>query len=195
VKADVVLGGVGGQGVLTIAALLANAARDEGLDVRQGEVHGMSQRGGAVQATLRMSDAPIRSGLIPRGGADLVLGLEPVEALRYLPYLAADGRLVTAADPVENIPSYPDIEAVRAEILRVPGAVLVEALALAAESGSRRSANVVMVGAASPFLPLRAETLEAAVAAGFAPKGERIVAANLAAFRAGRAAAETGAGV
>lgn len=192
-KADAVLGGVGGQGVLTIARLLAEAARRDGFDVRQGEVHGMAQRGGAVQATVRIADTPILSGLVALGGAELVLGLEPVEALRHLPYLSESGRLVAAAEPVENVPGYPDLAAVHAEIRRVPGAVLVEAAALAAEAGSRRAANVVMAGAASSFLPMRAETLEESIETGFGPRGRRVVQANLAAFRAGRAAARAGA--
>ena len=130
-KHDLVLAGVGGQGVLSVAAILAEAARRSGLLVRQGEVHGMSQRGGAVQATLRLSDGPIDGDLVARGGADLVLGVEPVEALRYLDYLAPGGRLVTAADPYENVPDYPPIEQVLAAVRAVPGAVLVEAGELA----------------------------------------------------------------
>ncbi len=189
-KHDVVLAGVGGQGVLSVAAILAEAARREGLVVRQGEVHGMSQRGGAVQATLRLADAPIEGDLIARGAADLVLGVEPVEALRYLEYLAPGGRLVTAADPYENVPDYPPIEEVLAAVRAVPGSVLVEAGALAREAGSGRVANVVMVGAASAFLPLPPEVIEACLRDGFAAKGERVVEANLRAFALGRAAAD-----
>lgn len=194
-KADVVLGGVGGQGVLTIAALLAETARRDGLDVRQAEVHGMAQRGGAVQAMVRMSDVALHSGLVARGGADLVVGLEPVEALRYLPYLASGGRLVAAADPVENVADYPDLAVVLADLRAVPGAIVVPALDLAAGAGSRRAANVVMAGAALPFLPVDPVTMEIVVAEAFAAKGERVVDANLAALRAGSAAARADAGV
>ena len=187
-KRDVVLAGVGGQGVLSVAAILAEAARREGLVVRQGEVHGMSQRGGAVQASLRLADGPIEGDLVARGGADLVLGVEPVEALRYLEYLAPGGRLVTAADPYENVPDYPPIEEVLAAVRAVPGSVLVEAGALAREAGSGRVANVVMVGAASAFLPISRGVIEACLQEGFAAKGERVVEANLRAFALGRAA-------
>lgn len=187
-KHDLVLAGVGGQGVLSVAAILAEAARRSGLQVRQGEVHGMSQRGGAVQATLRLSDGPIEGDLIARGGADLVLGAEPVEALRYLDYLAPGGRLVTAADPYENVPDYPPIEQVLAAVREVPGAVLVEAGELARRAGSGRTASVVMVGAASVFLPISPEVIEACLVDGFAAKGERVVAANRSAFALGRAA-------
>ena len=191
-KRDVVLAGVGGQGVLSVAAILAEAARREGLVVRQGEVHGMSQRGGVVQASLRLADGPIEGDLVARGGADLVLGVEPVEALRYLEYLAPGGRLVTAADPYENVPDYPPIEEVLAAVRAVPGSVLVEAGALAREAGSGRVANVVMVGAASALLPLSAGVIEACLREGFAAKGERVVEANLRAFALGRAAVSKG---
>jgi indolepyruvate ferredoxin oxidoreductase beta subunit len=194
VKRDVVLAGVGGQGVLSVAAVLAEAARREGLVVRQGEVHGMSQRGGAVQASLRLADGRIEGDLIARGGADLVLGVEPVEALRYLEYLAPGGRLVTAADPYENVPDYPPIEEVLAAVRAVPGSVLVEAGTLARQAGSGRVANVVMVGAASAFLPISAEAIETCLREGFAAKGEKVVEANLRAFALGRAAVSEGAG-
>lgn len=187
-KRDVLLAGVGGQGVLSLAAVLAEAARREGLVVHQGEVHGMSQRGGAVQASLRLADGPIDGELVARGAADLVLGVEPVEALRHLEYLAPGGRLVTAADPYVNVPDYPPIEEVLAAVRSVPGSVVVEAAALAREAGSGRVANVVMVGAASLFLPLQPEVIEACLRDGFAAKGERVVEANLRAFALGRAA-------
>jgi indolepyruvate ferredoxin oxidoreductase beta subunit len=193
-KRDVVLAGVGGQGVLTVAAILAEAARRSGLRVKQGEIHGMSQRGGAVFAGVRIADGAIDSDLIPRGAADLLLGLEPLEALRYVDYLSGGGRLVTAADPMENIPDYPDPDMLRSLIGRVPGAVVVEAGALAKESGSPRAANVVMVGAATPFLPLDRATVTDCIAEGFGRKGERVVDVNLRAFEAGRAAVAAAAG-
>ena len=186
-KADIVLAGVGGQGVLSVAGILAEAARREGLAVKQAEVHGMAQRGGAVQATLRISSDPIASEMVSRGAATMILGLEPVEALRYLDYLAPDGVLLSAADPVTNVPDYPPIQSVH-ERIRSLGGHLIDANHIAKEAGSIRAANVVMVGAASARLTLRVATLEAAIATGFAAKGEKIVAINLAAFRAGRAA-------
>ena len=185
-KADVVLAGVGGQGVLSVAAILAEAARRGGLRVKQGEIHGMSQRGGAVFAGVRLADGAIDSDLIPRGSADLLLGLEPLEALRYVEYLGEDGRLVVSADPMENIPDYPALAEVHRLIAGVPGSVMVEAGALAKEAGSPRAANVVMAGAATPFLPLEPATVADCIAEGFARKGERIVAVNLKAFEAGR---------
>ena len=188
-RTDVVLAGVGGQGVLTVAALLAEAARREGLVVKQGEVHGMAQRGGAVQATLRLADGPIAADLVPRGSADLLLALEPVEALRHAGYLRPGGRLVTAAESHENVPDYPPLDDVHARVRAVPGAVLVPATDLAREAGSIRVVNVVMVGAASPWLPLSPDMLEGCVMDAFSAKGERVVEANRRAFFAGREAA------
>jgi indolepyruvate ferredoxin oxidoreductase beta subunit len=186
-KADIVLAGVGGQGVLSVAGILVEAARREGLAVKQAEVHGMAQRGGAVQATLRISPDPIASEMVSRGAATMILGLEPVEALRYLDYLAPDGVLLSAADPVTNVPDYPPLESIH-ERIRSLGGYLIAANRIAREAGSLRAANVVMVGAASARLTLPVPSLEAAIAAGFAAKGKKIVEVNLAAFRAGRAA-------
>jgi indolepyruvate ferredoxin oxidoreductase beta subunit len=189
VIADIVLAGVGGQGVLTVAAVLAEGALIDGLDVRQSEVHGMAQRGGAVQAMVRISDAPLHAGLVARGAATLLVGLEPVEALRHIGFLAAGGRLVSAVEPLENVPEYPDPEQVLGALRRVPGAVLVEASALARDAGSPRSANVVMAGAASAFLTVEGAAFEQAIRDRFEAKGSRVVEANLAAFGAGRQAA------
>ena len=186
-KADIVLAGVGGQGVLSVAGILVEAARREGLAVKQAEVHGMAQRGGAVQATLRISPDPIASEMVSRGAATMILGLEPVEALRYLDYLAPDGVLLSAADPVTNVLDYPPLESIH-ERIRSLGGYLIAANRIAREAGSLRTANVVMVGAASARLSLPVPSLEAAIAAGFAAKGKKIVEINLAAFRAGRAA-------
>ena len=186
---DIVLAGVGGQGVLSLAAVIAEAARRTGLRVAQGEIHGMAQRGGAVQAQLRIADRDIASGLIPHGHADLILSMEPLESLRYVSFLREGGALVTASDPMENIPDYPPIESVHGRIREIPGAILVDAARLSREAGSGRAANMVMVGAAARFLPLPPETLEACIVEGFAAKGRRVVEANLKAFRSGKAAA------
>jgi indolepyruvate ferredoxin oxidoreductase beta subunit len=186
---DVVLAGVGGQGILTVSALLAEAAHRDGLEVKQSEIHGMSQRGGAVRAGVRIADTPIDSALIPTGSADLLLGLEPLEALRHAGDLGPTGRLVTAADPIDDIDDYPDVALIHAAIEAVPGALLVDAIALARKAGSHRAANVVVLGACAALLPVEVDTLESCVAAAFAPKGERMVETNLEAFAAGTAVA------
>lgn len=184
-KKDIILSGVGGQGILSIATVIGRAALAEGLQIKQAEVHGMSQRGGDVQSHLRISSSEIRSDLIPRGAADLIISLEPMESLRYLPWLAAEGWVVTNTVPVVNIPNYPDEAALQAELKALPQVVTLDADALAREAGSPRSANMALLGAAAPLLGIDAGQLEAGIRDIFARKGEAVVEANLAAFRAG----------
>ncbi|MCR5828069.1 MAG: indolepyruvate oxidoreductase subunit beta [Bacteroidales bacterium] len=185
-KLDIKLCGVGGQGILSIATIIAEAATAAGLHLKQAEVHGMSQRGGDVQSDLRLSTEPIWSDLIARGGADMILSMEPMEALRYLPYLAADGIIVTSSKPVVNIPNYPDQAAVLAEIDAMPHSVRLDIEEMARDNGLPKSANVVLLGMAAPFIKLlEPQQLRDAVARVFAPKGEAVVAANLNAFDLG----------
>ena len=191
-KTDIVLCGVGGQGVLSVAAIVAAAALREGLHVKQGEVHGMSQRGGAVQAGLRISSGVIHSDLIPEGGGDLILSLEPVEALRYLHLLGPDGQVMAAAEPFENIPNYPELESVHARIRALPGGHLVEAEKLARDARNPRAHNVVMIGAATPWLHIDPAHIEAEIRARFARKGDEVVESSLRAFRLGREASGSG---
>lgn len=188
-KLDAVLAGVGGQGVLSIGALIAGAAKDAGLFVKQSEVHGMSQRGGAVEAYLRISSRPIRSDLIGRGSADVILSLEPVEALRHLDVLSTEGTVVTATDPVKNVPDYPEVETILARLRELPRVILVDASRLAREAGNAKASNVVLVGAASHLLPISPEAVEERVLRIFETKGEKVIEANLRAFRAGCAVA------
>lgn len=188
-RADIVLAGVGGQGVLTAAGILAEAGRRAGLTVKQGEIHGMSQRGGAVTANLRMAGGNVASDLIPRGRATMILSLEPVEALRWLPWLAYSGVVVTSRNPVRNIPDYPPLEEVVEALERLPHAVVVDADPLARAAGSGHANNVVMLGAASGFLPFPAALLREVVGELFARRGERMRELNLRAFDAGVEAA------
>jgi indolepyruvate ferredoxin oxidoreductase beta subunit len=189
VRSEIVFAGVGGQGVLSIASLIAAAAMSQRLHVKQGEVHGMAQRGGAVQASLRISDAPIFSDLVPRGTADAILALEPVESLRYLTWLAPTGTVVTALDPFLNIPNYPPIEDIVARLRSLPRVVLVEAERLAKEAGTVKASNVVVLGAAAHLLPLPPELLEQTIRMMFGRKGDKVVEANLRAFALGQEAA------
>ena len=185
-KFDIVLAGVGGQGVLSLSAIIASGAMKEGLYVKQSEVHGMAQRGGAVLANLRLSDNPIASDLIPRGRASLILSMEPLESLRYVSYLSPEGSLITSTTPVVNIPDYPDLEELLGKIRGIPRAFLVESEKLAKSAGSARAANMVIVGAASHLLPVKVDTMEHYIENVFKKKGEKIVEANLKAFNAGR---------
>ena len=184
-KTDIVLAGVGGQGILSIATILGAAALKENLYLKQAEVHGMSQRGGDVQSNLRLSSDPIASDLIPLGGADLIVSLEPMEALRYLPYLKPTGWIVTNAVPFVNIPNYPAIETVNAELAKHPNVVVFDMDALAKEVASPRSSNMVLLGAAAPFIEIEAAKIEQGIRDVFGAKGEAIVEMNIKAFRAG----------
>ncbi|MDR3343898.1 MAG: indolepyruvate oxidoreductase subunit beta [Treponema sp.] len=185
-KKDIILAGVGGQGVLSIAAIIAQAAVKAGLSVRQSEVHGMAQRGGAVLSHLRISDKPISSDLVPQGGADLIISMEVLESLRYVSWLSPEGALVTAAEPIVNIPDYPDLSLIIKAIEGFPRYRIVQAAALAKEAGLARAVNMVMVGASAPFLPIPVAILEDTITGLFASKGEAIVGANQQAFQLGR---------
>jgi indolepyruvate ferredoxin oxidoreductase beta subunit len=187
-KQDIILSGVGGQGILSIAFVIDNAALKQGLRIKQAEVHGMAQRGGAVQSHLRLSQDQIFSDLIPKGEADIVLSVEPLEALRYVDYLHPDGRIVTSSTPMVNIPDYPDMEDVLTAIRRIPGSLLVDSGRLAHEAGSARSQNMVMLGAASNLLMLEAADLQEFIRALFKPRGDNVVDINLRAFDLGRQA-------
>ncbi len=184
-KKDIILAGVGGQGILTIAATIGYAAVDAGLYFKQAEVHGMSQRGGDVQSHFRLADKPIASDLIPEGKADLIISVEPMEALRYLPYLAPDGWVITNTKPYKNIPDYPDIDKLMEELNSIPNHKALDADAIARDMGSPKSANIVVLGAASPFLDIDYEKLEDALRLIFGRKGEKVVNSNLEALKAG----------
>ncbi|MCL1818803.1 MAG: indolepyruvate oxidoreductase subunit beta [Spirochaetaceae bacterium] len=183
---DIVLCGVGGQGVLSVAAIIAQAAVSEGREVCQSEVHGMAQRGGAVLAHLRIAQGAVHSCLVPGGCADMILSLEPLESLRYTDMLAPGGILITAEEAFVNIPNYPEMETVYAAIAAFSGSRRVPALRLAQEAGSPRAVNMVLVGAAAKQLPLKTESLENAIRERFASRGEKTAAMNLAAFSNGR---------
>jgi indolepyruvate ferredoxin oxidoreductase beta subunit len=186
VKFDIVLAGVGGQGVLSVSAVIASAALASGLQVKQSEVHGMAQRGGAVSASLRLSDAAIASDLVPLGTASLLLSMEPLEGLRYVGYLSPDGAIISATAPVQNIPDYPPLPQLLDALRGMPHAVLVDAERIARAAGSTRAVNIVMVGAASNVLPLSVEAIERQIEQRFASKGAKVVEQNLLAFRHGR---------
>lgn len=184
---NIILAGVGGQGILSIAYVIDNAALEVGLHFKQAEVHGMAQRGGAVQSHLRFADHAIHSDLVPEGEADVILSVEPLEALRYTRYLRPDGVVVVSSAPHVNIPDYPPIETVHARLLALPRVVIVDADRLAREAGTPRAKNMVLLGASAPYLSLPTEALERWTAQLFVRKGEAVVEKNLAAFRHGRA--------
>ena len=189
-KIDIILAGVGGQGILSIAAIIGAAAIKKGLFLKQAETHGMSQRGGAVVSNLRIADYPLASDLIPLAAADIILSVEPMESLRYLPYLSKKGWVVSNSTTFENIPNYPDFELIEQEIKKLPHAVLVDADKIAKELGNPRGSNMVMLGAASPFLQFSGLEMEKAIEALFLRKGADVVELNINAFRAGKAVSD-----
>ena len=188
-KKDIILCGVGGQGILSIATIIGEAATAAGLNLKQAEVHGMSQRGGDVQSNLRLSTDVIYSDLIPLGEADVIISMEPMEALRYLPYLSKEGAVVTSSQSFVNIPNYPEATAIDAELAKLPKVAKLDIEQIAKEVATVRSANVVLLGMAAPYIGiLSTEELRSAVVRVFERKGEAIVEANLKAFDAGVAA-------
>jgi len=189
-KTDIILAGVGGQGILSIAATIGTAAINNDLHLKQAEVHGMSQRGGAVQSHLRVSSKPIASDLIPKGACDIILSVEPMESLRYLDFLSKDGWIITNSTPFINITDYPEVEEVLVNIKKRKNSITLDADQLAKEVGSPRSSNIVALGAATPFIDIPYEAFEEAIRQIFEKKGERIVDANIAALKAGRAVAD-----
>ncbi len=189
IKCDIILAGVGGQGILTIAATIGLAAVEQNLFLKQAELHGMSQRGGDVQSHLRLSDREIHSDLIPQGKVDLIISVEPMEALRYLPWLSPDGWIVTNSVPFVNITNYPPPVEVIAELERTGNTIVIDADKIAKDLGSSRSGNMVILGAASSFISMPFEAIENAVRKLFDRKGEEIVGLNLMALHAGRDAA------
>ncbi|MCK9340021.1 MAG: indolepyruvate oxidoreductase subunit beta [Bacteroidales bacterium] len=190
-KVDIILAGVGGQGILSIASTIGVAAVKQGLFLKQAEVHGMSQRGGDVQSHFRLADYEIASDLIPMGQADLIISVEPMESLRYLPWLAKDGWLITNDQPFINISNYPELDVLQKELDKLPRKVVLNADKIAQDLGSARSANMVILGAAAPFLKIDFADIENAVEEIFSRKGNDIVAVNLACLRAGKDFAES----
>lgn len=184
-KKDIILAGVGGQGIISIASIIGYAALEQGMFLKQSEIHGMSQRGGDVMSNLRISHQEIASDLIPFGKADLIISIEPLEALRYLPYLSPEGWVITNILPFKNIPNYPDIEMVKKEIEQVPHHIAMDAESLAKEAGSVKAANTVILGASSPFLGMAFEKIEEAIRFIFRNKGDEIITLNLKALKSG----------
>jgi indolepyruvate ferredoxin oxidoreductase, beta subunit len=182
---NIIVAGVGGQGILTIAAIIDLAAMNSGLKVKQAEVHGMSQRGGAVESHLRISDREIYSDLIPLGSADLILSVEPMEALRYLPFLSNEGIIVTSTEPFENIANYPNLDDIKNTIKKSARSVFIDAGTAARDVGNLKTYNIVMLGAASPYLGIAREQLEESIASLFERKGKELVDLNMKAFHKG----------
>lgn len=187
-KTDIILCGVGGQGILSIATIIGEAAMKENLYIKQAEVHGMSQRGGDVQSNLRISSAPINSDLIALGQADVIISMEPMEALRYLPYLNKNGWIITSSTPFINIPNYPDMQKLIDEYSKLENVILIDIEQLAKDNAIPRSANVILLGAAQKALGIEYGKLENAIRSVFGRKGDAVVEANIKALAIGKEA-------
>ena len=187
-KTDIILCGVGGQGILSIATIIGEAAMKENLYIKQAEVHGMSQRGGDVQSNLRISSDPIASDLIPKGCADVIISMEPMEALRYLPFLSKKGWIITSSAPFVNIPNYPEMETIKADLEKISNVIMLDIERLAKDNGVPRSANVILLGAAQKALGIDYEKIEDAIRRVFGRKGEAVVDANIKALAIGKEA-------
>ena len=186
-KTDIILCGVGGQGILSIATIIGEAAMNENLYIKQAEVHGMSQRGGDVQSNLRISSDPIYSDLIPRGGASLIVSLEPMEALRYKHYLSKDGWVITSSNPFVNIGNYPDKDAIIAELKELGNVILIDTDELGKEHKMPKAVNMILLGAASKALKsISFDKLCQSVRTIFGAKGDAIVDMNIKALEIGR---------
>lgn len=185
----ILLCGVGGQGTILAADLLAHAALAAGRDVKVSEIHGMAQRGGAVTTVVRFGER-VESMVADPGAADCVVSFETTEALRNLPYLREDGFLLVNDETIKPLPvltGSANMPARAHEDLRAAGAVLIPATELAREAGTAKAGNVVLLGALSTRLDFPLEAWEETVAHRVPPK---TVDVNLAAFRAGRAFAQ-----
>jgi indolepyruvate ferredoxin oxidoreductase beta subunit len=188
-KQDIILAGVGGQGILSIAFVIDHAALEEGLRFKQAEVHGMARRGGAVQSHVRLSSGPVFSDLIPKGEADMILSVEPLEAVRYFEYLRPGGIIISSSTPYRNIPDYPDLDQVLSAIREAGRHAIVDSESLAKEAGASKAQNMVMLGAAAEFLILKEAGLRVFVEKLFKAKGPEVVESNLRAFDLGKGAA------
>ena len=185
-KKDIILAGVGGQGILTIATIIGHAAAKAGVNLKQAEVHGMSQRGGDVQSNLRLSTETIHSDLIKKGAAEIIISMEPMEALRYLPYLSSEGWVITSSNPFVNIPNYPNQDALKAELEKLPKVSALPIEDLAKENNMPKSANIILLGMAAKYLEiLTPEQLKESIKVIFAGKGESVVEMNCKAFEIG----------
>ena len=185
-RKDIILSGVGGQGILTIATIIGEAATAEGINLKQAEVHGMSQRGGDVQSNLRLSDEKIYSDLISLGEADMIISMEPMEALRYLPYLQEEGWVITASGTFRNIPDYPEDSVLEAELRKLPRVIILDIEEMAKENNMPKCANVILLGMAAKYIGIVSpEQLRESIGRVFAGKGEKIIEMNKKAFDIG----------
>lgn len=185
-KSNIILSGVGGQGILTLASIIDIAALNQNLFVKQSEIHGMSQRGGSVQCHVRISDTQIYSDLIPEGEVDLILSAEPMELLRHIPSLKRNGWIITDSSTFENIVNYPDKHDLYKQIKKHVNHIIISAKSCAKDLGNSKVCNMILLGAASDHMAIPEEKFINAINIFFKDKSERIKNKNIEAFKVGR---------
>lgn len=183
-KLDIIFAGVGGQGIVSIASMIVEAAAINSLHAKQNEVHGMAQRGGAVSCHVRISDQPIWADIIPKGSADFIVATEPMEALRYADFLKPDGVIISSNQPVKNIP-YPEEEKVFSAIKERGSSIIVDTAAITKELNNSKVANIAVLGAFSKKAGIFQENIESLIKKRFASKGDAVISTNLKAFQMG----------
>jgi indolepyruvate ferredoxin oxidoreductase beta subunit len=188
-KKDIVFAGVGGQGVVSAAAILVSQLDRLGYKCKQNEVHGMAQRGGAVVCFVRVSNDEIFSDIIPKGAADIILATEPMEALRYIDYLAADGTIISSNVPYKNI-EYPEVSNIIGA-LKKNHTIVVDIEKLVGELKNEKVSNIAMVGALSKVLNIDGlrDGILKDIEKRFAKKGEAVLKLNYTAFEYGEKSA------
>jgi len=187
---NIIIAGVGGQGVILMSELLGNAAVEDGLNVRGSEVLGMAARGGSVSSVIRIGDG-VMAPLIPTGKADVLIGMEPVEALRNIAYLGQSSSVILNTEKIPPFTvaigesTYPDLETIVEKLGSASGRVIqISAVQIAREAGSALSANIAILGAlfGSGQLPIKIETVKEQIRSRFSAK---LAPVNIKAFDLG----------
>ena len=182
----VIVAGVGGQGAITLAQLVLGAAWKSGFFVHQSEVHGMSQRGGSVNAHILFDKKEVSSPVVMEGAGNLLIGMEPLETLRYLSLLRKDAEVVSSVIPIKNMAEYPDVDKILSELKSVPGVTLVDTDKYSKELSNKKAGNIILLGIASKHMPISKKMWHEVIKERFEGKGEKIIDKNIEAFEFGR---------
>ena len=181
----IIVSGVGGQGAITIAQLILGAAFKDNLYALQSEVHGMSQRGGAVNAHVIVSSMEVFSPVVMAGDGDILISLEPLETLRYLPLLKSGAHVIAAMEPVVNMDNYPEREELMGALARIPGVQLIDTETHSRALNAKKSGNIILLGVAARHMGIASARWREALTERFAGKGEAIITKNIEAFECG----------
>lgn len=182
----VIVAGVGGQGAITVSQLILGAAWKSGYYTLQSEVHGMSQRGGSVNAQILFDKKEVTSPVIMEGRGDLLIGLEPLETLRYLNLLDEGAFVISSVSPIKNMMTYPEIGKIIAELKKIPGVLLIDTEKLSVELDNKNAGNMILLGVASKHLPFEDNTWYEVINERFEGKSEVLIKKNIEAFEYGK---------